>query len=197
MAIQTKDAAAEKIHMGFSEIYAVVGGFTVSGGAVDLSTISTVFNYPVERGSFNYNGGSPSTNTFYVYGQSSPWAATFTPGDSSVAFNVPTYEDSVLESFGFTLTDLEIKGAESITGDTSKTSLKGKAFPQLQKTLHLGIIGVSDDGSSAVFIKDIKVVATVMLDDENKPFYIAVNGILAKGNDPQSMALLEPAAAAV
>lgn len=196
MAVITKDAAAEKVHMGFSEIYGVVGGFTVSNGAVDLSSIDKVFNYPVEDGSFNYDGGTPSTNNFRIYGQSTPWASTFTPGDSSITFNVPTYEDEVLESFGFKLEDLTVTGAGDITGDTTKTTLKGKAFPQLQKSFHLGIIGVEDDGTSAIFIKDVKVTATVMYDDASKPLYIAINGVIAKGNDQYSMAVLEPAAAA-
>lgn len=196
MAIVTKDAASEKVHMGFSEIYGVLGGFTVTSGAVDLSAIEKVINYPVEDGSFNYNGGTPSANNFRIYGQSTPWASTFTPGDSSIAFNVPTYEDAVLESFGFKLSDLSVSGAGDITGDTTKTTLKGKAFPQLQKAFHLGILGVADDGESAVFIKDVKVTATVMLDDQNKPLYIAINGVIAKGNDSYSMAVLEPAAAA-
>lgn len=196
MAIITKDAASEKVHMGFSEIYGVIGGFTVTGGAVDLSKIDKVINYPVEDGSFNYNGGTPSANNFRIYGQSTPWASTFTPGDSSIAFNVPTYEDDVLESFGFKLSDLQITGAGDITGDTTKTTLKGKAYPQLQKAFHMGILGLADDGQSAVFIKDVKVTATVMLDDANKPYYIAINGVIAKGNDQYSMAVLEPAAAA-
>lgn len=196
MAIVTKDAAAEKSHMGFSEIYGVRGGFEVTDGAVDLSAIEKIMNYPVEDGSFNYNGGTPSANNFRIYGQSTPWDSTFTPGDSSVAFNVPTYEDGVLESFGFKLTDLEVKGAGDITGDEKKTSLKGKAFPQLQKSFHLGIIGVADDGESAVFIKDVKVTATVMMDDNAKPLYIAINGVISKGNDKYSMAILEPSAPA-
>lgn len=194
MAIVKKDAAAEKVHMGFSEIYGVLGGFTVTSGAVDLSAIDKVINYPVEDGSFNYNGGTPSANNFRIYGQSTPWASTFTPGDSSIAFNVPTYEDKVLESFGFKLSELKVTGAGDITGDTAKPVLQGKGFPQLQKAFHLGVIGVSDDGVSAIFIKDVKVTATVMLDDANKPLYIAINGVIAKGNDATSMAVLEPAA---
>lgn len=193
MAIISKDAAADKVHMGFSEIYGVIGGFEVTDGAVDLAKAAKVFNYPVEEGSFNYNGGTPSANNFRIYGQSTPWASTFTPGDSSIAFNVPTYEDEVLESFGFKLTDLTVKGAGDITGDATKTALKGKSFAQLQKAFHLGIIGVEDDGTSAIFIKDVKVTATVMLDDASKPLYIAINGVINKGSDPASMAILEPA----
>lgn len=193
MAIVTKEAAAEKSHMGFSEIYGVLGGFTVTNGAVDLSSIDKVINYPVEDGSFNYNGGTPSANNFRIYGQATPWDSTFTPGDSSITFNVPTYEDSVLESFGFKLNELEIKGAGDITGDSTKTSLKGKAFPQTQKSFHLGILGVADDGDSAIFIKDIKVTATVMMDDNAKPLYIAINGVINKGSDQYSMAIVEPA----
>lgn len=199
MAIISKDAAADKVHMGFSEIYGVIGGFDTTGGKVDLASITKVFNYPVEDGSFNYNGGTPSTNSFRIYGQTTPWASTFTPGDSSIAFNVPTYEDEVLESFGFKLTDLTVSGAADIikatSPDDTKTVLKGKAFPQLQRAFHLGIIGVEDDGTSAIFIKNVKVSATVMLDDASKPLYIAINGVIEKGSDPYSMAVLEPAAA--
>lgn len=193
--IVKKADAAGKVHMGISEIYAVVGGFTVTEGAVDLTKVAKILNYPVEQGSFNYNGGTPSINHFHVYGQTADWASSKTPGDSSIEFNVPTYETNVLESLGFKQTDLEIKGAGDITGDSTMTSLKGKSFAQTQKAVHLGIIGVSEDGASAVFIKDTKLYATVMNDDSNKPLYVKVSGSLANGGDPASMAIMEPATA--
>lgn len=186
--------AASKVHMGISEIYAVVGGFDVTAGAVDLSKVDKILNYPVEQGSFNYNGGTPSINHFHVYGQTSDWASSMTPGDSTIDFNVPTYQTDVMESLGFKQNDLEVKGAGDITGDTAKTSLKGKSFAQTQKAIHLGLIGVSEDGTSAVFIKNTKVYATVMYDDANKPLYVKVSGSMAEGGDPASMAILEPAA---
>lgn len=184
--------AASKVHMGISEIYAVVGGFDVTAGAVDLSKVTKILNYPVEQGSFNYNGGTPSINHFHVYGQTADWASSMTPGDSTVEFNVPTYQTDVLESLGFKQNDLEVKGAGDLTGDTEKTSLKGKSFAQTQKAIHLGLIGVSEDGTSAVFIKNTKLYATVMNDDQNKPLYVKVSGSMAEGGDPASMAILEP-----
>ena len=196
MATITKKAdAAGKVHMGISEIYAVVGGFTVTAGAVDLSTVTKILNYPVETGSFNYNGGTPSVNHFHVYGQTADWASSMTPGDSSIEFKVRTYDTDVWDSLGFKQTDLEVKGAGDITGDDGKTSLKGKIFAQTQKAIHRGIIGVSGDGTSAVFIKNPKVYATVMNDDSNKPLYVKVSGSMAEGGDPASMAILEPAKA--
>ena len=184
-----KADAASKVHMGISEIYAVVGGFDVTAGAVDLSKVAKILNYPVEQGSFNYNGGTPSINHFHVYGQTADWASSMTPGDSTIEFNVPTYETNVLESLGFAQNALEVQGAGDIP------SLKGKSFAQTQKAIHLGLIGVSEDGTSAVFIKNTKVYATVMNDDSNKPLYVKVSGSLADGGDPASMAILEPAAA--
>ena len=187
--IVKKADAAGKVHMGISEIYAVVGGFDVTAGAVDLSKVAKILNYPVEQGSFNYNGGTPSINHFHVYGQTADWASSMTPGDSTIEFNVPTYETNVLESLGFAQNALEVQGAGDIP------SLKGKSFAQTQKAIHLGLIGVSEDGTSAVFIKNTKVYATVMNDDSNKPLYVKVSGSLADGGDPASMAILEPAAA--
>lgn len=195
--IVKKADSAGKVHMGISEIYAVVGGFTVTAGAVDLASVTKVFNYPVEDGSFNYNGGTPSVSHFHVYGQTADWASSMTPGDSSIEINIPTYETNVLESLGFKQNDLEVKGAGDITGDTTKTSLKGKSFAQTQKAIHLGIIGVSEDGASAVFIKNTKLYATVMNDDRNKPLYVKLSGSIADGGDPASMAILEPAEASV
>lgn len=187
--------AASKVHMGISEIYAVVGGFDVTAGAVDLSKVGKILNYPVEQGSFNYNGGTPSINHFHVYGQTADWASSMTPGDSTVEFNVPTYQTDVLESLGFKQNDLVVKSAGDLTGDTAKTSLKGKSFAQTQKAIHLGLIGVSEDGTSAVFIKNTKLYATVMNDDQNKPLYVKVSGSMAEGGDSASMAILEPATA--
>lgn len=187
--------AASKVHMGISEIYAVVGGFDVTAGAVDLSKVDKILNYPVEQGSFNYNGGTPSINHFHVYGQTADWASSMTPGDSTVEFNVPTYQTDVLESLGFKQNDLVVKSAGDLTGDTAKTSLKGKSFAQTQKAIHLGLIGVSEDGTSAVFIKNTKLYATVMNDDQNKPLYVKVSGSMAEGGDSASMAILEPATA--
>lgn len=192
MTVTKKSAAANDVHMRFSEIYAVKGGFTVTSNKVDLSSVTDLREFPVENGSFTYDGGTPSISNFRVYGQSTPWAIQFTPGDGQIQFNVPTFETNIMQMlFGAKGNSLEIDGAGDMTDDETLTAYKGEFLAERQKVVILGLLCISDDHTTALFIKKAKFMAASKNDDDGKPFYVQVTGAVAADTSEDSVALLE------
>lgn len=187
--VTKKASFINEVFSDIDAIFAVKGGFPdASSGAVDASSLNIV-EFPCERGSFNYTGGDATINHFKVHGLNADWAQTFTPGDSQISLNVPTYGTDILELvYGKTGADLTLTLP---TGVAEKTTFKGKSFSYEQKQVVLGLLILNGTGDKALYIKKATFVATTKLDNENNPLYVALTGTMSAATDVDATAVLE------
>ena len=97
MAVIKKNSMTEHVFDGISALYAVEGGFTVTEGAVNLTTAKLVELPVSESSGVSINGGSPSTTVFRVHGLNAPWTSHITPGDAEITLQIPTYDENVMQ----------------------------------------------------------------------------------------------------
>lgn len=196
MAVTKKSAMTGDVFSGISALYAVKGGFTVTSGAVNLSSADLIELPVSESGGVSINGGTPSTSVFRVHGLNAPWTSRMTPGDAEVSLQVPTYNDTVLDLLynEETGANLAITLPSGATVD-GKTYLSGKSFSFPEKAVNLGLLIINDTEDKALFVKKIKVMASPQFDGEDVPFAVNLNGTVASGADKDALAILEPGVA--
>lgn len=193
MAVTKKSAMSSDVFAGISALYAVKGGFTVSNGAVDLSSVDLVELPVSESGGVSINGGTPSNSIFRVHGLNAPWTSRMTPGDAEVTLQVPTYNDTVLDLLYGEDTGQEL--SVTLPADAKvngKTALAGKSFGFPEKAVNLGLLIINDTEDKALFIKKVKVMASPQFDGEDTPYVVNLTGTVASGADKDAMAILEP-----
>lgn len=194
MAVIKKNSMTEHVFDGISALYAVEGGFTVTEGAVNLTTAKLVELPVSESSGVNINGGSPSTTVFRVHGLNAPWTSHITPGDAEIALQIPTYDENVLQlvyGSAYSAQTLTVSLPAGVVGGAKEqTSLVGKSFSFPEKAVNLGLLIINDTEDKALFIKKVKLLASPEFAGEDVPFVVNMTGTVASGGDIDAMAIL-------
>lgn len=194
MAVIKKNSMTEHVFDGISALYAVEGGFTVTEGAVNLTTAKLVELPVSESSGVSINGGSPSTTVFRVHGLNAPWTSHITPGDAEINLQIPTYDENVMQlvyGSAYSAQTLTVSlPAGAVGGATEKTSLVGKSFSFPEKAVNLGLLIINDTEDKALFIKKVKLLASPEFAGEDVPFVVNMTGTVASGGDIDAMAIL-------
>ena len=179
---------------GISSVFAVKGGIETTSGKATL-TAEKMLEFPVsDESGFNFDTGSPSINHFKIKGLNTDWTCTFTPGDGQITLEIPCHETNILETvYGQKGTDVEIALPTEVQLDSTKTSIKGKAFASTQKAIILGLLVLNDTEDKVLFIKKAKFMAQTMFDSSQKPLCVTLTGTIAAGADADAFGILEPA----
>lgn len=194
MAVIKKNSMTEHVFDGISALYAIEGGFTVTEGAVNLTTAKLVELPVSESSGVSINGGSPSTTVFRVHGLNAPWTSHITPGDAEITLQIPTYNENVMQlvyGSAYSAQTLTVSlPAGAVGGATEKTSLVGKSFSFPEKAVNLGLLIINDTEDKALFIKKVKLLASPEFAGEDVPFVVNMTGTVASGGDIDAMAIL-------
>lgn len=193
----TKASAQEKTFVGLSGVYAVLGGIPDSGAISETESMpaggwvtGNCIQVPVRRdGGFTYTGGTPSVERFNIHGMMGAYTARITPGDSEVNIEIPTYQTEILSFCGFKATDV----TRTINGRT----FTGKAYSESPKALTLGLIGFNDEDNRVMFLKKVKVQASINFDeaDSAKPVSVIMTGASLAGGADDAIGFLEETSA--
>ncbi len=189
----TKSTAQEKIFVGLSGVYAVIGGIPENGPINETESIPAggyktgdCIQVPVRRdGGFTYTGGTPSVERFNIHGMVGAYSARITPGDSEVSLEIPTYQTQILQFCGFE--------AKDVTKVINGRRFVGKAYSESPKTLTLGLIGFNDEDNKVMFLKKVKVQASLNFDgaDTAKPVSVVMTGASLAGGADDAIGFLE------
>lgn len=189
----TKATAQDKTFVGLSGVYCVLGGIPDSGDisetqAMPAGGYSTgdCIQVPVRRdGGFTYTGGTPSVERFNIHGMVGAYTARITPGDSEVNIEIPTYQTEILQFCGFK--------AKDVTRKINGRTFTGKAYSESPKTLILGLIGFNDEDNKVMFLKKVKVQASINFDgaDTAKPVSVIMTGASMAGGADDAIGFLE------
>ena len=107
---------------------------------------------------------------------------------------IPCHETNILETvYGQQGADVEIALPTEVQLDSTKTSIKGKAFASTQKAIILGLLVLNDTEDKVLFIKKAKFMAQTMFDSSQKPLCVTLTGTIAAGADADAFGILEPA----
>ncbi len=189
----TKASAQDKTFVGLDGVYLVLGGIPETGTITETETKPTggwvngnCIQVPVSRdGGFTYTGGSPSTERFNIHGMVGAYTARITPGDSEVNIEIPTYQTEILSFCGFNPTAT----TKTIMGKT----YAGFSYDESPKALTLGIIGFNDENNKVMFLKKVKVQASLTFDeaDSAKPVSVVMTGASVAGGASDAIGFLE------
>ena len=189
----TKATAQDKTFVGLSGVYCVLGGIPDSGDisetqAMPAGGYSTgdCIQVPVRRdGGFTYTGGTPSVERFNIHGMVGAYTARITPGDSELNIEIPTYQTEILQFCGFK--------AKDVTRKINGRTFTGKAYSESPKTLILGLIGFNDEDNKVMFLKKVKVQASINFDgaDTAKPVSVIMTGASMAGGADDAIGFLE------
>lgn len=169
--------------VGISALKVVKGGF---GAGFSLAEGTSLVEIPVaEDGGFTYTGGEPSIEHYKIHGLTADWTSRTTPGETSVNLFVPSITKTLLQLFGFTVTEVANAGALG-TGT-------GFTFAETSLAVELGLVAFNDEGNKAFAIKGAKLSATIVFDEANsaKPIGISLTGSTSKGGDADAMGIFE------
>lgn len=170
--------------VGISSLHVIKGGF---GSSFSIPEGSELTEIPVaEDGGFTYTGGEPSIEHYKIHGLTADWTSRSTPGETAVNLFVPSITKSLLELFGFSVTD----AAGTAAG---KTVVSGFMFAETSLAVNLGIAAINDEGTKLFGIKAAKLSATIVFDEANsaKPLGIALTGSTSAGGDSDAMGIFE------
>ncbi len=196
--MKTKEQMQPYALTGISSLFAAKGGFTsteatgtgATGTVVELDE-SLMCEFPCsEESGFSYNEGTPNTNGHKIHGLGVFWTSKMTPGDTTIAIEIPCHDTDILSFCGFTPADLTIKGKSTGTVFKGKT-FKGKAFSGIRKSVVLGLFALDDTEEHAFFVKKAKLMASVIFDASNKPLCVVLNGTLQEGAAADAVAVVE------
>ena len=189
----TKASAQEKTFVGLSGVYAVLGGIPDSGDITETETMpeggwvtGNCIQVPVRRdGGFTYTGGTPSVERFNIHGMMGAYTARITPGDSEVNLEIPTYQTEILSFCGFE--------AKEVTRKINGRTFTGKAYSESPKAITLGLIGFNDEDNRVMFLKKVKVQASLTFDeaDSAKPVSVIMTGASLAGGADDAIGFLE------
>ena len=192
-AIVTKATAQDKTFVGLSGVYAVLGGIPDSGDINELENepvggfhTGDCIQVPVRRdGGFTYTGGTPSVERFNIHGMMGAYTARITPGDSEVNIEIPTYQTQILQFCGFK--------AKQVTKKINGKKYTGMAYSESPIALTLGLIGFNDEENKVMFLKKVKVQASINFDgaDTAKPVSVIMTGASMAGGADDAIGFLE------
>lgn len=189
----TKATAQDKTFVGLSGVYCVLGGIPDEGDINETQAMPAggyvsgdCIQVPVRRdGGFTYTGGTPSVERFNIHGMVGAYTARITPGDSEVNIEIPTYQTEILQFCGFE--------AKNVTRKINGRTFTGKAYSESPKTLTLGLIGFNDEDNKVMFLKKVKVQASINFDgaDTAKPVSVVMTGASMAGGADDAIGFLE------
>lgn len=189
----TKATAQDKTFVGLSGVYCVLGGIPDTGDINESQAMPAggyvsgdCIQVPVRRdGGFTYTGGTPSVERFNIHGMVGAYTARITPGDSEVNIEIPTYQTEILQFCGFE--------AKDVTRKINGRTFTGKAYSESPKTLTLGLIGFNDEDNKVMFLKKVKVQASINFDgaDTAKPVSVIMTGASMAGGADDAIGFLE------
>lgn len=193
MSTVTKASAQDKTFVGLSGVYCVLGGISDSGDITETQAMpaggyvaGNCIQVPVRRdGGFTYTGGTPSVERFNIHGLVGAYTARITPGDSEVNIEIPTYQTEILQFCGFE--------AKAVTRKINGRTFTGMAYSESPKTLTLGLIGFNDEDNKVMFLKKVKVQASINFDgaDTAKPVSVIMTGASMAGGSDDAIGFLE------
>ncbi len=170
--------------VGISSLHVIKGGF---GSSFSIPEGSELTEIPVaEDGGFTYTGGEPSIEHYKIHGLTADWTSRTTPGETSVNLFVPSITKTLLELFGFSVTD----ASGEVAG---RTITSGFMFAETSLAVTLGIAAINDEGMKLFGIKAAKLSATIVFDEANsaKPIGISLTGSTSAGGDSDAMGVFE------
>lgn len=134
------------------------------------------FELPILRDSFTFETAEATFEEKFIHGESIPYTSVGTPGETTLAFEVPSIDEDILD---WLLTKAKAVSGIADTVGTVSGTWTGAGYKIDGKAIQGMIMIISEDRTKAIVIKNFKGYASPnMADISNTPVSFTISATL-------------------